>query len=94
MYIRTHKKGIELADCALQDTKISWQAKGLLIYLLCLPDDKKISILELKNNAINGKSSTANIINELIEAGYIQRIRLQNKNTGKFEGYEYRIKEL
>lgn len=95
MYIRTHKnKNYTVLDnTALKDENLSWQAKGLLSYLLSLPDDWQIYISELQTHAKNGKASTANTINELIDAGYITRSRLKNKSTGKFEGYEYHVYE-
>jgi len=91
MYIRTHKNKTLLDNTALQDAEISWQAKGLLIYLLSSPGDWEINIDKLAACARNGKTSISNILNELIQAGYVQRTLLQNEITGKFEGYEYRI---
>jgi len=75
----------------LDDVNLSWQAKGLLCYLLSKPDDWEIFLSDLKNRSTNGRDSTASILNELIKAGYISRTKKENK--GKFRGYDYTVFE-
>jgi len=75
----------------LQNATLTWKAKGLLSYLLSLPDDWKINITDLQNRAKDGRDSVANTINELIAAGYI--IREKARATGKFDGYDYVVYE-
>jgi hypothetical protein len=77
---------------ALQDYTISWKAKGILAYLLSLPDDWKIYQSELQNHASDGKDSTNSAIKELMEAGYMTRQRAAKKD-GKFAGYDYTVSE-
>ena len=91
--IRTKKNNnfTTLDNRGLQDKNISWQAKGMLAYLLSLPDDWHVYVSELQNHALNGKDSTASILNELISAGYIRRnIR---RDSGRFSGYNYTVYE-
>lgn len=57
----------------LQDRKLSLKAKGLLSQILSLPEDWDYTLRGLA--AINKESvnTIGNIVNELIEAGYIIR---------------------
>ena len=77
----------------LQDRKLSLKAKGLLSQILSLPEDWDYTLRGLA--AINKESvnTIGNIVNELIEAGYI--IREQSRGSyGKFANTEYVIFEL
>ena len=76
---------------ALQNKCLSWKSKGLLGYLLSLPDDWQIYVSELKQHATDGRDSTANALKELIKNGYVTREKVQNKDTGRFEGYDYTV---
>jgi len=76
---------------ALQNKCLSWKSKGLLGYLLSLPDDWQIYVSELKQHATDGRDSTANALKELIKNGYVTREKVQNKDTGRFEGYNYTV---
>lgn len=84
-YIMINKK-------TLQNENLSWKARGLLAYLLSLPDDWKVYEKELISHTTDGKDSTRSAIQELIKAGYIIRTR-QHNSEGKFAGYEYKILE-
>lgn len=57
----------------LNNAELSWQAKGLLAYMLALPNDWTFSVADLTNRSKNGRDSTKAIINELCLAGYIQK---------------------
>jgi hypothetical protein len=82
---------IIMSKLPLNDTNLSWKAKGILAYLLSLPDDWNINIKDLQKRSKDGGESTRNGINELIELGYITRERITEK--GKFKGYSYTIYE-
>lgn len=85
-------KFVVMSKNHLNNVGISWQAKGLLSYLLGLPDDWQAKVSDLKNRSTNGRDSTSNTVKELIKAGYIVRRRVQNKK-GQFTGYDYTIYE-
>jgi hypothetical protein len=76
----------------LNDTRLSWKAKGILAYLLSLPDDWKIYEKELAKHSKDGKESLRTGIQELIKAGYIVRTLARDKD-GKLRGYEYKVLE-
>jgi len=74
------------------DERLTWQARGLMLHLLSLPDDWQMYEVELVKRAPNGKSSLKSIIKELMGYGYIERSSLRN-TKGQFNGYEYRVYE-
>jgi DnaD/phage-associated family protein len=75
----------------LNDRRLSWQAKGLLAYMLSLPNDWVFSLNDLKNRSRNGRDSTNNIIKELQEFGYI--IKEQTREKGKFSNNQFVVME-
>lgn len=77
----------------LKDKNLSWKAKGILAYLLSLPDDWEVYESELVNHATDGIDSLRNGVAELIDNNYIHRTRNRNKQ-GHFKGYKYSIHEV
>lgn len=83
---------VQIDKRALQDKNLSWKAKGLLSYLLSLPDDWQVYVNELKEHSTDGRDSTANALKELIKVGYVSREKKRSEG-GRFEGYEYIVYE-
>jgi len=83
---------VQIDKRPLQDKTISWKSKGLLSYLLSLPDDWQIYVNELKNHSKDGRDSTRTAMNELIKAGYVWR-DFSKRSGGKFTGYDYFVSE-
>jgi len=77
----------------LNNTELSWKAKGLLTYLLSLPDNWKIYEDEIVKHAKDGKDSLKSAIKELIANGYIERERIRSA-TGQLRGYAYCVYEI
>jgi len=71
----------------LQDPNLSWKAKGILVYLLSLPDDFVIYYDEVITHSADGKSSFRAGIQELIDHGYVIRKRLRN-SKGQVDDWE------
>lgn len=76
--------------------KLSWAARGLLVYLLSKPDNWKVSIANLVNETAEsgaplGRDGVYKLINQLIEAGYI--LRTQGRESGKMSSIEYIVCE-
>lgn len=65
----------------IQNPSLSMQAKGLLAYLLSLPNDWEIRRNELPRHFKNGIRSISNVINELINSGYIKRTQPRNQKN-------------
>lgn len=81
----------------VDDDRLSWEGRGMLIYLLSKPDNWTIQARDLINRtkkAIGksaGKDKVYSIINELRAAGYIYREF--KREGGNFVGVEYEVSE-
>jgi len=82
-----------ICKATLHDKKLSWKARGILAYLLSLPNDWQIYENELIQHTKDGRDSTRAGIKELIGAGYITRHQ-RMEPSGKFAGYEYVVSEV
>ncbi|TEA50670.1 DnaD domain protein [Bacillus sp. BH2] len=78
----------------LRDEKLSWRAKGLLAYMLSLPDDWMFHATELSQHAKDGKEITTKTIQELKKAGYLKRYPVQDPKTGKISHWETAVYEV
>jgi len=77
----------------LNDTKLSWKAKGILAYLLSLPDDWQVYEDEIVKHSADGRDSTRSGIKELTDRGYIDRERIRDEK-GMMRGYNYSVYEV
>ena len=77
----------------INDRRLSWKAKGLMLYLLSKPDDWQVIIGDLVNHARDSEGSTRNGINELIQFGYIKREPIRDKQKGYIKSWQYDIAE-
>jgi hypothetical protein len=72
-----------------QHRGISFELRGLLLYVLSKPVHWKISAKDLQNEGVIGKNKVYSIIKEGINAGYI--CKLNKTDQGKFAGVEYEV---
>lgn len=82
---------VMISRAMLHDPDISPKAKGLLCYLLSLPDNWKIYHSQLQKGLNVGEEYIDSAIKELIAAGYVKRER--QKLEGKFQPYAYEVSE-
>lgn len=82
----------QIENKLIQNPDLSLKAKGLLIYMLSVPDDWDYSISGLSVKCKEGKSSIRSAIAELMEYGYITRT-LTRADHGVLSGYEYVVYE-
>lgn len=82
---------VQIDKNILSDDGISWKAKGILIYLLSKPDDWVTYQTDIEKRSTDGRDSVRSGIKELIDAGYMERIRVREK--GRFKGWEYSVYE-
>ena len=80
-----------MSNYHLRDKKLSYKAKGLLSFMLSLPDDWDYSINGLVAVSKEGVKAIKNILQELQRYGYLVINKKQNE-LGQFE-YEYLIYE-
>ena len=81
-----------MANYHLRDKELSFKAKGLLSYMLSLPENWDYSLNGLARVSKEGIKAIKNIINELKEKGYLKINRLRKEN-GQYQ-YEYLIREI
>ena len=81
-FIKTKKEKnyTVLDNTFIKDTRLSWKAKGLMTYLLSLPDDWTIHLSEIEKHASDGKSALRSAINELKEFGYLKAEQKRENN--------------
>ena len=89
--IEKNKNYTVMSNYHLRDKNLSYKAKGLLSFMLSLPDDWDYSINGLTAISKEGVKSIQSILKELEENGYLIRNRI-NKSNGQFD-YEYLIYE-
>jgi len=65
-----------------EDPALSWQAKGVLAYLLSRPSNWKACLEHLMTVGQNGKSATRSAMRELIEAGYMRKVQVSKPGRG------------
>ena len=72
---RTDKKDnfVVMSNVFLRDKTLSIKAKGMLAYMLSLPDDWKFTIAGLTSQLKECKSSIGGMILELEQHGYVKR---------------------
>lgn len=82
-----------------EDPRLSWGARGLLIFLLGKPDHWEVSVVHLINQTKDavGKRSSRDavraILKELEAVGYLVADHARN-DTGKFSGMAYTVNEV
>lgn len=72
----------------LRRKDLSWKAKGILSYILSLPDDWNINLEEVMQHATEGKSAFRSGWKELRDAGYVKRQPVKDKDTKKILHWE------
>lgn len=76
-----------------EDSRLSFEARGLLIFLLGKPDTWQVSIQHLVNESPAGKDKIARMLKELRTVGYITCER-QHGEKGKIAGFIYTVFEF
>lgn len=93
--IHRHKKErgfVTLDKTALNDHGLSWAAKGLHSYLMGLPDDWRVNLVDLSQRSKSAKAATTTAMDELIAAGYVFRQKVIAAGN-RFAGYQYQMFE-
>lgn len=91
--IAHREKGFtQISNQTLQDETLTWKARGILAYLLSLPEDWRVYATEVATRSPQGLAALTSGIKELEKAGYIRKELVRDK-SGKFEGYQYIVYE-
>lgn len=82
-----------------EDSRLSWAARGLLIFLLGKPDNWEVSVKHLINQTqdalgkASGRDAVRVILKELEQAGYLKADIARN-DGGSFNGMAYTVSEI
>lgn len=77
----------------LEDSRLSYKAKGILAYLLSKPDDWKVIVGNLVNYSADGKASVYAGLKELKEYGYYEKVPIRNEQGTRIVRWESTIYE-
>jgi hypothetical protein len=83
---------VQIDKQLVNDNRLSWKAKGIMLYLLSKPDNWNVYELDIANNSADKLCSVRSGIKELIQLGYITRTK-QRDSKKKFAGYLYNVYE-
>lgn len=90
--IKKEKNFVVIDKNLINNSSISWKAKGILIYLLSKPNDWVLIISDIINHSTDGRDAVYSGIKELEKAGYVEKILERDKNN-HFLGYVYFVFE-
>src|SRR5690606_15840152 len=74
-----------------QDRNLTFEARGMLAYLLSKPDDWQVQIKDLQQHI--GRDKVKAILKELEAAGYLTVERDRHNERGRFARNIYRVHE-
>ncbi|MDM8098690.1 conserved phage C-terminal domain-containing protein [Oceanobacillus oncorhynchi] len=75
---------------ALNDNRLTWKAKGIIAYMLSMPDDWTFYVTELINHAKDGEKSFRSGLKELKDCGYVKRFPVyEDKKIARWETVIY-----
>ena len=90
--IEKQKNYTVMSNHHLQDKNLSYKAKGLLSFMLSLPEDWDYSLKGLVSVSKENIKAIRTILNELKETGYLEIIQTRGENG--YYKYEYVIREI
>ena len=90
IFRKSRKNGYTvIPNSLITDTRLSWEARGLLIYLLSRPKNWTVRKTDLERQSQANDFVVSRILKELEESRYIYREREHDEETGKFEWINY-----
>lgn len=76
---KLRQKGFTIVDnTVIEDTELSWKAKGVFLYLWSKSDDWQFYEVEVTKHAKDGRDSLRSALKELETRGYLRRARDRN----------------
>lgn len=81
---RSERNFTVLDNAQIRDVRLSWKARGLIAYLLSLPEGWQLRIAQLVEQAPDGRHSTRAGLAELQKTGYLI-IERERNSRGRFE---------
>ncbi|MGH0943288.1 DnaD domain-containing protein [Bacillus mycoides] len=91
--VNKDKNYTTINNTGLKDKRLSWKAKGILAYILTLPDDWVFYMEEVTKHSKDGIASLKAGMKELKECGYVKRFPIKGED-GKIHKWEMIIYEV
>lgn len=86
---------VRIDNRTARDKRLSWEAKGLLTYILSMDDDWTVMVKELVKASPNAKERKIRVIlKELEDLGYIVPLGQLQKSDGKWTKFDRIINEV
>lgn len=73
---------------------LSWKAKGMMTYILHLPQDWNVSLTEVMRHATDGEASFRSGWKELEEKGYVERYPVKDEHTKRVKFWQTIVHEV
>lgn len=73
----------------INDEALTFEALGLLTYLLSRPDNWQVNISQLRLRGELGKDKAQSLMRLLIATGYVVRRQYRAENSNQFKAWEY-----
>lgn len=85
MIVRVKKRSryAIISNVPLNDERLSWEARGLLAWLLSKPDDWKVNLEAILRYGLAGRDKVKRMFSELSNVGYLVRIKIR-RDDGRF----------
>ena len=88
----TRERYLIVSKVAIEDNRLSWKARGILIFLLSKPDDWNVIVAYLINQSPDGRSAVMAALKELEDCGYMARNH-RPKVAGRYDGIDCEVFE-
>ncbi len=90
--VRDRKGYLIVERAAVEDERLSWAARGLLVYLLAKPDTWQVIVNDLVKRGDLGRDGIYGLLQELKTAGYV-RYEKHRDPDGRLRGGHYLVFE-
>lgn len=77
----------------VEDARLSWAARGLLVYLLSKPEDWKLRVSDLCRLGDLGRDALHRLLKDLQDSGYVRREQSRDAR-GRVTGVDYTVFEV
>jgi hypothetical protein len=92
--IKKEREYVSIANAILQNKNLTWEARGIMAYLLSKPDGWECRNYDLVNQGPAGKHIIQRVLKELQKAGYIHRYQKSDGHKIEWVTEIYETPEL
>lgn len=87
---RPDKGWVAIPNATIRDRRLSWKDRGILAYILSLPDEAETTIANLTEAGPDGTDGTRAALKRLADCGYVKRVKTRLRDgTWATQTYVY-----